>query len=149
MLKHSCLREGIFPTRWKIANLVFIPKGELKVGITLKVWLICLLDDISKIFERILVDTMLHWMDDHPTAQLSKNQYGFRKLKSTLDAIRQVVEETQDFRDGVAVPIAVCLDIKYAFNSLPWRIIREALKRKGFPVYLRRILDTYFSDRWI
>lgn len=145
----NCLRKGIFPTQWKIANLVLIPKGENRMGVAPKVRPICLLDNIGKAFERILVERMLHWMDDHPIAQFSRNQYGFRKQKSTLDAIQQVVDETQNSRDGDGVTIAVCLDIRNAFNSLPWRAIKEALKRKGFPEYLRRILDSYFSNRWI
>ena len=40
-------------------------------------------------------------------------------------------------------------DIANAFNSLPWPIIREALAEKEIPEYLRRVLDSYFSDRWL
>lgn len=144
-----CLREGVFPMEWKVANLVLIPKGEPNMGAVPKVRPICLLDDIGKIFERILADRILHWMNEHAVAQLSGSQFGFRKQRSTLDAIRRVAEETQESCEGASVTIAVCLDIKNAFNSLPWGRIREALKKKGLPDYLRRILDSYFSNRWI
>ena len=40
-------------------------------------------------------------------------------------------------------------DIANAFNSLPWPVIRDALVEKGVPGYLRRILDSYLSDRWL
>lgn len=43
----------------------------------------------------------------------------------------------------------VSLDISNAFNRIPWRVIREALRRKSFPTYLRRILDSYLSNRTI
>lgn len=36
-----------------------------------------------------------------------------------------------------------------AFNSLPWPVIREAMIRKGFPEYIRRIIDSYLSGRTI
>lgn len=39
------------------------------------------------------------------------------------------------------------LDIANAFNSIPWSCIREALVHHGVPVYLRRILGNYLSDR--
>lgn len=43
----------------------------------------------------------------------------------------------------------VSLDIKNAFNSIPWRVVRRALRHKGLPDYLRRIIDSYLSDRVI
>lgn len=43
--------------------------------------------------------------------------------------------------------IAVSLDIKNAFNSLPWTSIRKALQKKGFPKYLCKIIDDYLSGR--
>lgn len=45
--------------------------------------------------------------------------------------------------------IAVSLDVKNAFNSLPWLRIREVLRRKGFPSYIRKVLDDYLSNRSI
>lgn len=45
--------------------------------------------------------------------------------------------------------VAVSLDIKNAFNSVPWILIRRALSRRGFPDYLRRVLDDYLHARFI
>lgn len=45
------------------------------------------------------------------------------------------------------VVVAVAIDIQNVFNTLPWPIIREALRRKGFPRYLREIIDGYLSRR--
>lgn len=146
---NSCLKEGIFPKEWKMANLVLIPKSGSTTGNMPKVRPICLLDDIGKVFERIIADRMQEWMTNNPQAQLSDNQFGFRKHRCTLDAIGKVIEEVRTTREKGGVTIAVCLDIKNAFNSLSWRAIKEALKRKGFPDYIRRILDAYLSDRWI
>ncbi|KMQ90570.1 reverse transcriptase [Lasius niger] len=35
------------------------------------------------------------------------------------------------------------------FSCVPWPVIHRALRRKGFPTYIRRILDSYLSDRVI
>lgn len=50
-------------------------------------------------------------------------------------------------KDGFA--ICAGLDIKNAFNSLPWPTIRRALTELRFPPYLRRILDSYLSARLV
>lgn len=42
--------------------------------------------------------------------------------------------------------MAVSLDIKNAFNTLPWSV-KTALSRKNFPQYLQSIIDAYLSDR--
>jgi len=54
-----------------------------------------------------------------------------------------------DSRADREVVVGVSLDITNAFNFLRWRCIRNALRDKGFPLYLRRILDSYLSDREI
>ncbi|XP_011152461.1 uncharacterized protein LOC105191053 [Harpegnathos saltator] len=49
--------------------------------------------------------------------------------------------------EGGRVLLAVYLDIKNAFNTLPWPNIGQALEDYGVPVYLRPILSAYFGDR--
>lgn len=45
--------------------------------------------------------------------------------------------------------LAISLDIVNAFNSIPWRIIRESLLFHRVPPYLQHILSSYLSDRCI
>lgn len=45
------------------------------------------------------------------------------------------------------VAIAVSLDISNAFNSLPGRVINDALDKRKFPEYLRHIIRDYLSNR--
>jgi len=48
--------------------------------------------------------------------------------------------------DG-GVLLAVSLDIRNAFNTLPWRWIAAALEHHGAPRYLSAIIRDYFRDR--
>lgn len=64
-----------------------------------------------------------------------------------MDAILRVRSFTNDEMDQGRVVLAVSLDISNAFNSLPWGRIRAALEWHGFPPYLRRILESYLSER--
>lgn len=81
-----CLEEGNFPVDWKMAKLVLIPKDGSPVTNDgpLKARPICLLNDVGKIFERILATRICNFMDDNPRARLSDHQFGFRTGKSTL-----------------------------------------------------------------
>ncbi|KAL6253506.1 hypothetical protein P5V15_015352 [Pogonomyrmex californicus] len=45
--------------------------------------------------------------------------------------------------------LAISIDIKNAFNSLPWGCIVEALISKEVPFYLVNIVMDYLSDRSI
>ncbi|CAL1685118.1 unnamed protein product [Lasius platythorax] len=147
-----CLIEGEFPTVWKCADLVLIPKGKTPNLIETrlpKVRPICLLNEIGKAFERILAERILFWQSEHPDSEFSANQFGFRRQRSTCDALLLVREITSRATDNKGFAFVISLDIKNAFNSIPWSVIRRALRRKGFPAYLCRVVDSYLSDRRI
>lgn len=143
----ACLRDGCFPEPWKWAYLSLIPKAGSSRDRIPKVRPICLLSDVGKTFERIIVTQMKEWMRDNPQADLSDRQYGFREGRSTCDALLKVRGTVEDTVAEGSVVIAVSLDIANAFNTITWRAINEALERKGFPIYIRRIVNAYFSER--
>lgn len=60
------------------ANLVLIPKGGKSTTMELpKARSICLIDEIGKAFERVIVSRITQWQLDHPESDVSRNQYGF------------------------------------------------------------------------
>jgi len=145
-----CLIDGVFPKKWKMAGLVLIPKAS-KSGTSEprvpKVRPICLLDEVGKAFERILAERIYEWQENHEESRLAPNQFGFRKYRSTCDALKKLKDVTVQATSGGGLAIVVSLDIRNAFNSIPWPRIRRALRHKGYPVYLQRILDSYLMDR--
>lgn len=145
---NMCIRKGKFPNCWKEAVLALIPKDELNTKCP-KVRPICLLAELGKILERILVNRIEQWMVEHPESRLTENQYGFRPGKSTYDALYRVRELINaETHDGKVVAGA-SLDIMNAFNSLRWKHILDALRDKGFPEYLRRLISDYLSERFV
>ncbi|KMQ81590.1 reverse [Lasius niger] len=142
------MKEGVFPVCWKNANLVLIPKED-KGSITglPKVRPICLLDEVGKTFERVIADRLLDWLESNADVNLSANQFGFHKQISTCDGLTKVRAITSSIVDVGGIAIAVAIDIENAFNSLPWHTIRTALSEKRIPDYLRRIIDSYLSER--
>lgn len=145
-----CLKMGEFPEDWKCANLVLIPKADsLENNQTPKARPICLINEIAKGFERIIANRIHVWQIEHPESGLSENQYGFRKSRSTCDAILRLLEITTDATKNGEYAIVVGVDIKNAFNSIPWRVIKRAMIKMGFPPYIRRIVNSYLSSRTV
>jgi len=145
---NSCLQEGCFPDIWKIAKLVLIRKkndplanspGDFRP--------ICLLDEASKILERIIANRLNAQLES--TNGLQSNQYGFRKSRSTLDAILKVKEIIMEAINNGHCVTMICIDIKNAFNSLPWSTIKKGLDELEIPGYLRAILNSYLKNRKI
>lgn len=142
----KCIKDGKFPTIWKEAILVLIPKAE-QPDEPPKYRPICLINDIAKAFERILASRIRTVLEESRCACLSRWQFGFRPGLSTVDAILEVrnfIEEAFLDREYV---LAVSLDVKNAFNSILWNKIIDALIRKKFPNYLIRLIQDYFSNR--
>uniref|UniRef100_A0A6V7LWW6 Reverse transcriptase domain-containing protein n=1 Tax=Bracon brevicornis TaxID=1563983 RepID=A0A6V7LWW6_9HYME len=84
---------------------------------------------------------------------LEDNQYCFRKGRSTIDAINQVVNTSKVAIAGTRWKggtkeycLLAALDVKNAFNSARWDAISQALDRLQVPKYLRRIIKSYLSD---
>nr|XP_012218038.1 PREDICTED: uncharacterized protein LOC105669575 [Linepithema humile] len=141
----ACLKEGVFPTAWKTAKLVLIRKKDGNPEDPGIYRPICLLDESSKLYERIIVSRLC----DHLSATgfLSDNQYGFREGRSTIDAILELKRLVCEGTSANKVVIAVSFDIKNAFNSLPWRVIRSAMASMEFPSYLCRVISDYLLNR--
>lgn len=139
-LFQRCLNENRFPAAWKLARLVLIPKGDTKFRP------ICLLDDVGKALERVIASRIKKHLDTVRAARLSDFQFGFREGRSTMNAL----ELAKEFINGACAKkkytVAVSIDIKNAFNSLP---IFNQMERKGFPPYLVNTIRSYFFKRII
>ena len=83
---------------------------------------------------------------------LSENQFGFRKGRSTVDAIQAVVNITINARKGTGKRKGFCalisIDIRNAFNTARSNICIEAMVQKKVPNYLLRMIDDSLSDKW-
>ena len=148
----GCLGEGVFPDQWKLQQLVLLPKGNKSPDDPSAYRPICLLDTIGKVLERIISKRLLKVAEDN--GALSERQFGFRKARSTVDAIQAVVEiataaiEGGRWRYGTMEYCAVVtLDIRNAFNSAEWCQIRRALVKMKTPQYLVKMIESYFSRR--
>lgn len=142
----DCLRKGIFPSIWKRSKLILLRKPGKPDNQSSGYRPICLLDDEAKLLERIVADRILNHLGTKGP-NLNPAQYGFRRGRSTIDAILMVRQFIENAYELGHVVIGVSLDITNAFNSIPWEVIGEALKKHRVPLYLRRIIRDYLKDR--
>lgn len=145
----KCLDEGHFPDQWKVQKLVLLPKPGKPPGVPASYRPICLLDTLGKLLERIILTRLTnHTEGEHG---LSEMQFGFRKGKSTADAIRTVVEKAEKAstqkRRGNRFCAVITIDVRNAFNNASWEAIAVSLHRMKVPEYLYNILKSYFQNR--
>ncbi|CAB0039743.1 unnamed protein product [Trichogramma brassicae] len=147
-----CLETGVFPSGWKRQRLVLLQKPGKPPDEPSSYRPLCMLDTAGKIFERIIYDR-LKAFTERPGG-LSERQYGFRKGRSTIDAIEDVISTASEaiagkrwYRGTKKYCAVVTLDVRNAFNSARWDNILAALRRLLVPDYLLRIIANYFSAR--
>ena len=152
-LYNTCLVAGVFSKDWKTARLILIDKGkggDLDSPSSYRP--LSLLNTLGKLFEMLLRPRIQQAVRD--AGGLNDRQYGFRQRRSTIGAIRKVVDsfdraQTKPHKDRPIVLMAT-LDVRNAFNSVRWVDIVQAFS-DAFPLppYLLRVMKDYLSDRHI
>lgn len=141
---NKCLVNGYFPKCWKTARLVLLRKGDKPLNIPSSYRPLCILDCPGKLLEKIIDNRLRTFLEAN--IGLDQRQYGFRKGRSTTDAINTLREIIKN--SGPKKKIGVLtLDIKNAFNSAPWKAIMEAMQHKDVPMYICRIIGSYLENR--
>lgn len=147
-MMNQYLNCGIFPKAWKNARLVLLKKPAKNTSTTVSYRPLCLLNILGKLYEHLLVQRLKSECDD-----LSESQFGFREGKSTIDAANAVISIAKNERkkafNNRGQCLLITLDIKNAFNTVPWAGVIEALRHKNTPPYLIRVIKSYLHERSI
>lgn len=81
---------------------------------------------------------------------LSPRQFSFRKGKSTIEAMKEVIsclEKGTRKRNNRGFCILIILDVRNAFNSGRWPKIIETMDEMGTCEYLIEATKNYITDR--
>lgn len=141
-----CLRCGQFPKLWKEGRLCLLQKEGRPADSPSAYRPVVLLDETAKLFEKILADRLVRHLEDIGPG-LSDAQYGFRAGRSTIDALDALKSLTTNAVERGQVVMAISLDVRNAFNSLPFETLKEAFRFHKVPAYLGRLLEAYLEDR--
>lgn len=143
-LYNNCMRNSIFPKEWKTAILKIILKNPTKDKFILSSYRpIALLSTVGKIFERILIERIQTLYNENKLE--NECQYGFRKQKSTEDALiafKSAVNSTNK-----KYVIGLFFDIDSAFDGLWWPAIINRLTKANCSSNMINLIKNYFKNR--
>ena len=139
-----CIKSGHFPDELKIGCITPVFKKGDKTNIS-SYRPICSLSPFSKIFERIIYDRMIEFIDKFNI--FSKSQFGFRKNMSTETALINFVEFVHKGLTAKHNVGAVFMDLSKAFDVMNHDILESKLHHYGFRGTFLKLLMSFIRDR--
>lgn len=141
-LYDDCLRKGEFPTPWKQAKMVLIPKGPDKdTKMTKSYRPISLMWVLAKTLETLIVSRQ----EEEIALDKVVEQHGFTRNKSTVTAIDEVLSWSNTCPNKHV--LAVFLDITGAFDNVSWRAITDKVVNMGCKTRTAAIIKSYLIGR--
>lgn len=145
------LKKGHFPSLWKTAKLVLVEKPRKETESEPSFRPICLADTVGKVFEILIRNRLAAEVQEKQL--INHRQFGFRKGRSTLDAILSAQDIVKHINEKAAknreLCVLVLLDIANAFNSAPWNLMIRALEKGKVSDYIVNLLKSYLHKRTI
>ena len=146
LIFENCLRQGVFPEKWKNANVVpFHEKNEKNLKENYRP--ISLLPILSKILEKLIFDMLYQHLESN--SLLNPNQSGFRPGDSTVNQLLSIVNSISQAVDSNP-PLdvrSVYLDISKAFDRVWHEGLLYKLRRNGISCRLLLLIESFLVNR--
>ena len=147
IFKHSLLLNHI-PNTWKLNKGVIIAKPYKDSYMKPRSFrIISLTSNLQKVLEKAI----LNYLEDkcNIDKKLTKNQYGFRKNKSTETAIHKLTREIEKAITNNQYAIGIFIDIEGAFDNIKFSSIKKAMIKLDFPPVITNWIINMISTRSI
>ena len=138
------LREGHFPSRWKLAHVTPVHKG----GNTMEMRNyrpISLLDNLGKLFERAVVKNIYNFLIR--TNNISQHQYAYKENSSTTHQLTVLYDEILRALDSGKDVLLTFGDASKAFDKIWTAGLIAKLKQAGIKGNLLEWITTYLTKR--
>ncbi|XP_034240159.1 uncharacterized protein LOC117644657 [Thrips palmi] len=128
-----CLQSSVFPSLWKCANVLPLPKvsNPTKCSDFRPVSILCL---FAKILEKIVHDQIYDYVSDLNI--MNPLQSGYRKGHSTVTALLKVADDIRQSIDHRKLTLLVLLDFSKAFDRVNHKLLLIKLRKLGFSMKL-------------
>ena len=143
-LFNCCMREGHYPTGFKVSRVVPVFKAEDPTLFS-NYRPVSILPVLSQIFERVIYARLSSFFEKHNV--ITPSQYGFRAGHSTTMAIQDMVEKVRGAWEEKKVALGVFIDLKKAFDTVDHEILLEKLNFYGVRGEAIKLLKSYLSRR--
>ena len=141
----ASLERGIFPKKWKTANVtpIFKKKGDRTDPCNYRP--ISVLCNFSKIMERLVNDHLLNYLEQFEL--LNSNNSGFKKGDSATSQLLYITNKIQrGFEDNLD-SMVVFLDVKAAFDRVWHEGLIYKLSCLGVKGQMLSWISNYLQDR--
>ena len=139
---------GIFPDKWKKANVVPVYKNKGDKSVVKNYRPVSLLPILGKIFEKCIFDTIYTYFEDNNL--FTSSQSGFRKGDSCVSQLLSITHEILKSAD-VSIPLdtrGVFLDISKAFDRVWHDGLIFKLKSYGISGNVLILVENFLSGRY-
>ena len=101
------------------------------------------------VFSKIVERLMAMYITDHLESNkiLSESQFGFRRNRSTQDAVLQIQNFVVESFEKEMIPVAIFLDFSAAFDSVQHPRLIGKLRAVGITDEAIALLESYLKDR--
>ena len=139
---NDCKELATFPKEWKKSIVVTLIKtADKDPSLPASYRPNCLLPVMGKVLEGIILNRLRQKSEQ----DLSDEQYGIRKGRSTEDAICKLRVHLEESNGKYC--LGMFLDISNAFNNLWWPDIIDSLKKLKYPADIIRLIQDYLRNR--
>lgn len=113
---NTCITTSIFPTMWKSALIIPVPKvaHPENAGDFRPISILCAL---SKVFEKVLSNQILEYLHNNKHL-LDEFQCGYKKHHSTVTGLLKVISDITENMDASESVLLVMLDFSKAFDMV-------------------------------
>jgi hypothetical protein len=129
---NKSLALNYFPTQWKVAKLLMLPKPGKDLSSPLNYRPISLLNSLGKLFEKIILKRLNYQLREQNV--IWDEQFGFKRGHSTTHALLRNVERITHGFNYRKATVILFLDIERAFDKV-WTtgLIAKSFRPKFHP----------------
>lgn len=143
-LINLCFSTCQIPENWKISIVTPIYKAGNKQEKT-NYRPISVINNFAKIFEKCLKYRLINFFEKHNI--INKEQFGFRKSKSTEDAVFALTNNIINNMDSNKKCLAVFLDLAKAFDTVCHQKLLVKLEAAGIRGETLKLFEDYLKNR--
>lgn len=142
---NAIIRTGHFPSQWKVAQIILVPKPGKSPEKISSYRPISLLPILSKVFERLLMKRLNPIIAENNL--IPDHQFGFRQQHATIEQVHRVVNAIHKSFEEKSYCSAAFLDVTQAFDKVWHEGLLYKIKQT-LPDTFYRILKSYLTDRY-
>lgn len=136
---------GYFPSAWKVAKVIMIPKPGKDHSDPGNYRPISLLNSTSKIAEKITLSDVQRHIRQHNI--IRNEQFGFRESHSTIQQVVRVVDTIIKNTNNNKCTAMLLIDLAKAFDKVWHTGLIYILIHYNFPPYITKQLTSYLEHR--